>query len=98
MLINPANNIIDKMWDFLKDGKQKGNPEALKEYVYDLIKIMTQKTAGQRKNKPKDVSFDDLDMIYQGIIIEALCLVLDARYDEAFANIEQANISEIPTS
>lgn len=20
MLINPANNLIDKMWDFLKDG------------------------------------------------------------------------------
>ena len=46
---NPADNIKDTMWQFLMTKGQKANIPALKEYVYDLIGMMTQKTAGQRK-------------------------------------------------
>lgn len=34
---NPANELKDSMWDFLKDGKQEANITALKDAVYTLI-------------------------------------------------------------
>lgn len=46
---NPVNAIKTTMWKFLMDKGQKENIPALKEYVFDLIKMTTQKTAGQRK-------------------------------------------------
>ena len=46
---NPANGLKDLMWSFLMDRGQKENIPALKEAVYRLIQITTQKTAGQRK-------------------------------------------------
>lgn len=42
---NPANEIQDGMWDFLKDGKQKANVKALKNAVYTLIGMSTQKNS-----------------------------------------------------
>lgn len=50
---NPANTIKDTMWHFLIDEGQKANIEALKEAVYDLIGMTTQKNAGQRKAKKR---------------------------------------------
>ena len=44
---NPADKIKDNMWAFLMSGGQEANITALKEYVYDLIGMTTQKTAGQ---------------------------------------------------
>lgn len=52
---NPANAIKDTMWRFLMDKGQKANIPALKEYVYDLIQMTTQKTAGQRATVKKDM-------------------------------------------
>lgn len=50
---NPANGLKDLMWSFLMDKGQKENIQALKESVYRLIQMTTQKTAGeQRKNLP----------------------------------------------
>ena len=43
--------------------------------------MMKQKTAGQRKNAPKDISFDELDMIKNSICIEAMALVLSGELD-----------------
>ena len=97
LFTNPANSLINTMWDFLKDGGQKGNPESLQNYVYQLIKIMTQKTAGQRKEKKKDIDFRDLDLIIQSIIIEAICLVLDKNYQNTFLKFQQL-IEEEETS
>ena len=53
MKYNPAEQ-LGMMWNFLKMGNQKANVPLLKEYVYDLIQLMTQKTAGQKgkKNEP----------------------------------------------
>lgn len=79
---NPANAIKTTMWKFLMDKGQKENIPALKEYVYDLIKMTTQKTAGQRKEVKDNISWDELDMTLMSIVIEATALVLSGRLDE----------------
>lgn len=48
---NPANTIKDTMWKFLMDKGQKSNIPALKEYVYDLIQMTTQKNSRSEKCK-----------------------------------------------
>lgn len=78
---NPANTIKDTMWHFLIDEGQKANIEALKEAVYDLIGMTTQKNAGQRKAK-KDIDWDNLDMTMMTIVIEATALVLSGELDK----------------
>lgn len=77
---NPADDIKDTMWKFLMDKGQKSNIPALKEYVYDLIQMTTQKTAGQREVKGH-ISWDELDMTMMSIVIEATCLVLSGDLD-----------------
>lgn len=77
---NPADKIKDTMWQFLMTGNQKSNIPMLKEAVYDLIGMTTQKTAGQRKIK-EHISWDDLDMTIMTIVIEATCLVLSGDLD-----------------
>lgn len=78
---NPANDLKDTMWHFLQDGRQKENIPALKEYVYDLIQMATQKDAGQR-GKAKNIPWEHLDMIMFSIVCEATALVLSGRLDE----------------
>lgn len=77
---NPANELKDSMWDFLKDGKQEANITALKDAVYTLIQMTTQKDAGQRKDS-KGVPFEILDMVKWQIICESVCLVLSGKLD-----------------
>lgn len=81
MKSNPANKIKDTMWHFLMDGAQKGDVQRLKEYVYDLIGMTTQKTAGQRRTAKNDINWDELDMTMMSIVIEATALVLSGRLD-----------------
>lgn len=78
---NPANDLKDTMWHFLQDGGQKENIPALKEYVYDLIQMATQKDAGQR-GKTKNIPWEHLDMLMFSIVCEATALVLSGRLDE----------------
>ncbi|MDM8204286.1 hypothetical protein QUW03_07875 [Faecalicoccus acidiformans] len=78
----PANKIPDGMWDFLKDGNQKANVKALKTAVYTLIGMSTQKTAGQRLDHPKHISFGVLEILKWKIICEAVALVLSGKLDE----------------
>ena len=61
---NPANAIKDTMWRFLMDGGQQANIPALKEYVYDLIQITTQKSAGQNEKLQAKghIPWENLDM------------------------------------
>lgn len=84
---NPADALTDPMWQMYQTFGQKANISALKEYVYTLIKMSTQKTAGQRSNKKDNVSFEDLNMVLWGIVIEACALVqsgiLDGLEDES---------------
>jgi len=83
MNTNPANAIKDTMWKFLMDKGQQANIPALKEYVYDLIQMTTQKTAGQGKYTAKDhIDWDGLDMTLMSIVIEATALVLSGELDK----------------
>lgn len=77
---NPANEIKEVMWKFLMDYGQQANIPALKSYVYDLIQMTTQKTAGQRQVKG-NISWEELDMTMMGIVIEATALVLSGELD-----------------
>ncbi len=82
MTTNPANAIKDTMWKFLMDKGQQANIPALKEYVYDLIKLTTQKTAGQRATAKNDIPWEHLDMTLMRIVIEATALVLSGELDK----------------
>lgn len=75
---NPANNLKDFMWQFLMDKGQKANIPALKENVYTLIAMATQKTAGQKKG----INWSELDMVLMSIVIEATALVQSGVLDE----------------
>ena len=86
---NPANSIKDTMWNFLMDKGQKANIPALKEYVYDLIKMTTQKTAGQRQTAKKDIPWEELDMTLMSIVIEATALVLSGELDKLDVSEDQ---------
>lgn len=72
---------LDAMWSFLQMGGQKANIQLLRENCERLQQMMLQKTAGQRKDKPKDVSFDELDGICNGIVIEAMAMYLSGLLD-----------------
>lgn len=85
---NPANGIKDTMWKFLMDKGQKENIPELKEAVYRLIQMTTQKTAGQR-NISTHISWETLDMEIMRIVIEATALVLSGRLDELEEEGEQ---------
>lgn len=78
---NPADMLKDTMWHFLMTGGQKANIPALKEYVYDLIQLTTQKDAGQR-GKAGNLSFNDVDMTMFSIVCEATALVLSGELDK----------------
>lgn len=86
---NPANDLKDSMWDFLKDRHQEANIQGLKDAVYSLIGMTTQKDAGQRE-AGKNIPFEMLDLIKWQIICEATALVLSGRLDE----LEDHNESE----
>lgn len=75
---NVANKLKDFMWRFLMDKGQKANIPALKEYVYKLIAMTTQKTAGQKKG----INWSELDMVLMSIVIEATALVLSGELDK----------------
>ena len=78
--MNPANELKDLMWNFLKDGQQKADLNEMEELAHLLIQAMTQKTAGQRSNKPNDINIDRVDMITWQLAMSAMCLVLDERF------------------
>ena len=62
---------------------QKANIPALKGYVYDLIQMTTQKTAGQKQYAAKaHISWEQLDMTLMSIAIEATALVLSGELDK----------------
>ena len=76
---NSANGIKDLMWAFLMDRGQQENIPELKAAVYRLIRMTTQKTAGQQK--AAHISWETLDMEIMRIVIEATALVLSGKLD-----------------
>ncbi len=74
------NGIMDSMWTMFQMGQQKANLPQLEECCKMLIRMATQKTAGQR-GKESDIPWTgSLNMTLMNIAVEATCLVLDKRF------------------
>lgn len=76
---------LDAMWSFLQMGSQEFTAEdarLLAESCEQLKTAMMQKTAGQRKDKPKDVDFAELDAITNNIVIGTMSLWLSGKLEE----------------
>lgn len=73
-------------FEFLKNKNQKSNIPNLKRLVNTLITMTTQKTAGQRNDKRKDVPFESLEMLKWAIVCEAVALVLSGDLDNRSVN------------
>lgn len=69
------------MWAMLQDEGQHFEPDVLEDLVSQWIQVATQKTAGQRKDKPKDLSWDNLERVKMGILGEAVALVLSGKLE-----------------
>lgn len=76
-------------------GGEPFDPDLLEELVTDLLHMATQKTAGQRKDSPKDLSFENLERIRMGILAEATMLVMQGGMDIIRAALKEANIDDI---
>lgn len=76
-------DMFDTMWAFLQMGNQKANYPALKDACMELRQMMMQKTAGQRKDRKKDIPFENLARIKNTIIIEAMALVLSGEFEKS---------------
>lgn len=74
---------LDAMWAFLQMG---GQPEpdiaVMKEHCEMLRHILMQKTAGQRRDKPGDIPLQQLDVICNVIVIEAMGLYLSGELEK----------------
>ena len=67
---------FDTMWTFLQMGHQESNIALLKKTIQDLIKMMTQKTVGQ-KVYTKDINLEEnFDMTIITIVLESVALYL----------------------
>ena len=82
MNLDPRSLEDFSMWTMLQRGGQKSNIPALKELVDEWVKMATQKTAGQRKGCPKDLSWENLERVKMGILCEAVALVLSGDLDK----------------
>ena len=64
----------------LRKGNQKANLQALESAVNTLVKMATQKNAGQRKDGA--IPWEILDLVKWQIICEATALVLDENFEK----------------
>lgn len=78
------NDIKDFMWSmfWMTHEVQKADIDQLEDDIKTLIKMTTQKTAGQRKDKMQDISWDNLERIQMNIICGATTLYLTGCLDE----------------
>ena len=82
MLENWQEEQFDTMWSFLQMGGMKSNIPSLKEHCMMLRQMLMQKTAGQRKDKKRDIPLEHLDTIKNVIVVEAMALVLSGDLDK----------------
>lgn len=79
---------FDTMFAFLQMGKQKANIPLLKKSIQDLIKMMTQKTSGQRDNG--DINWqENFDMTIITIVCESVAFYLSGELDRVEENNEK---------
>ena len=75
---------LDAMWAFVQMGGYQLHATdiaALKDNCEQLRRLLTQKTAGQRRDKREDIDFHELDAITNNIVIEAMVLYLSGSLD-----------------
>lgn len=87
MAIDWQKDCADAMWSMFWLGRAKGNPDALKMQVARLIRMTTQKTAGQRGIKG-DIDWAGLVPTLMGIAIESTALCLDGTFGDMPKMIE----------
>ena len=75
------NPMLDTMWHFMEMGSLKANYPALKEACMEMRQMIMQKTAGQRKDRPKDIPWENWERVKVTIICEAMALVLSGEYE-----------------
>lgn len=80
-MMDIRRDALDVMWAFLQMGGQRANVPCLREHCETLRRLLTQKTAGQRKDKPADIPFAEMDAVINVIVIEAMGLYLDGTLD-----------------
>lgn len=73
--------IKDAMWAMFWKGNQVADLDALEDSVKRLIRMATQKNAGQRQDATC-IDWKSLDMEFMRIVMEATAFVLDSRFDE----------------
>lgn len=78
------NDIKDFMWSmfWMSHDTHKADIDKLEDDIKTLIQMTTQKTAGQRIDKIKDVSWDNLERIQMNIICGATALYLTGCLDK----------------
>lgn len=64
----------------LRKGNHKANLQALESAINTLVKMATQKNAGQRKDGA--IPWEILDLVKWQIICEATALVLDENFEK----------------
>lgn len=74
------NGIKDTMWAMFWKGNQEADLDALEDSVKRLIRMTTQKNAGQRGDATC-IDWKSLDMEFMRIVMEATAFVLDERFD-----------------
>ena len=74
------NGIKDAMWSMFWKGNQVADLDALEDSVKRLIRMATQKNAGQRGDTTC-IDWKSLDMEFMRIAMEATAFVLDERFD-----------------
>ena len=78
------HDALDTMWSFLQMGAYKLTPAeigTMKDACEELRHMLTQKTAGQRKDKPGDADFRELDAVVNSIVVGAMILYLSGALD-----------------
>ena len=75
------NPMLDTMWHFMEMGGLKANYPAMKEACMEMRQMIMQKTAGQRKDRPKDIPWENWERVKVTIVCEAMALVLSGEYE-----------------
>lgn len=75
---------LDAMWAFVRMGSyqlHQADISSLKDNCEQLRHLLTQKTAGQRRDKREDPDFHELDAITNSIVIGAMVLYMSGSLD-----------------
>ena len=63
------------------NGRPKGQLSRIKKACMEMRQMIMQKTAGQRKDRPKDIPWENWERVKVTIICEAMALVLSGEYE-----------------